>query len=317
MNDVKDISESVNESVKNVVKSSFSQPEKVVNNVNFTAESLEKIGRTVYISEVVDKRREQCICIGVLAVSLLFMYYFNTSIKYKIYVLILIAAYALWRDVFNFFLYLAELTKVYIATGIVLLSTSVVFITALPTIVTVIFFVVASLLLYFSWKNNDIYMVQQYQEVKKDNKNYTARLEREHDKLRHELDSYTRFEQQRKYELKELHEQIECCNNTISQLELTNEELLNNINVQDAYVKELEEVNNHLRMQINANNSIKEVAPSAAPEEQMDISERDRQILRYLNNTMLSYREIGKILNISYGTVKNVKQKYNARKEVC
>ena len=317
----------VKNSVKVVNSHSPDTVKSGVKSVNFTVKECEKVRRIKDCKQIHEKRKECAITAGLLLLFLVVAYIQQAKWQVSFLCFWLAMLYGLWHDILNFFLHISDRTRKYVCISIVLIVTGIAGIGYLPFEVLVIMALASMLIMRLAYANDDIYFYQEQQEESKEERNLIERQERYIAKLEQELQSYHRLENNRQDEVEELQEMLESYESELQELKANYYEISENYKAEQGYNDSLQEVNNRYKNQIQQleeiinNQSKTENDTKCIEKEKQDekiateiieegISERDLKILNYLDNTELSYRRIGELLGISYGTVKNVKKKY-------
>ena len=317
--------------VKNSVKVVNSHSPDTVKNgvktVKFTTKECEKVRRIKDCKRIYDKTRECLITIGLILLFLVVTYLQQAKWQVSFICFFLAVIYALWHDVLNFFLHISDRTRKYMCVSVGLIAGGIAGIGQLPFGLSVLMALASILIMKFAYVNDDIYFFQESEQEEKEERNLIERQERYIFKVEQELQKYIRLENSRQEEVEELQSMLESYEEEVEELKKSNNELLKNYKAEQGYNESLQEINNRYKNQIQQLEEIinnqpkaendtkciekdkkdKEIATETIEE---DISERDLKILNYLDNTELSYRRIGELLGISYGTVKNVKKKY-------
>lgn len=315
--------ENVKYGVKNDVKvvnsHSHSPVKSSVKSVNFTEESAVKVRRIKDCKRIYDKTRECIITIGLILLFLIVTYLQQAKWQVSFICFSLAVIYALWHDVLNFFLHISDRTRKYMCSSVALIVMGISGIGYLPFGILVLMALASIIIARFAYANDDIYFYQEEQREELDARNLTERQERYIDKLEQELQEYIRLENSRQEELQELQELLESNEEELAQLKANYNEISQNYRAEQSYSESLQESNNRYKKQIEQLEQMVNGQPEVQEDEEIEerqqddinnISERDLKILNYLDNTDLSYRKIGELLGISYGTVKNVKKKY-------
>lgn len=305
-NSVKSVNSHSSDTVKNGVKS-----------VNFTEESAVKVRRIKDCKQIHEKRRECAIAAGLLLLFLVVAYLQQEKWQVSFLCFWLAMLYGLWHDILNFFLHISERTRKYMCVSVALIVGGIAGIGYVPFGILFLMGVGSIVLSRFAYANDDIYFFQEKEREEKDIRNLVERQERYIDKLEQELQGYERLESNRQEEMYELQQMLESYESELQELKASYYELSENYKAEQGYSESLQESNNRYKKQIeqleqmvNRQPEVKEDKEKRQQDDIDNISERDLKILNYLDNTDLSYRKIGELLGISYGTVKNVKQKY-------
>ena len=328
---------SVKDNIKNSVKpckiNAFNTLDNGVKSVNLTEELSDSMRDTLYIQEITPKKKECLTTVGLILLLLVLRYLQQVSWRIQLLLLVSTISYALYRDILNIALWLSNRSRAYLSLATLFIVCGICSIGMIPIGIIICLIALALILMKSAMTYNDIYMMSEAADSRKEIRNERERQERYIAKIEKKLAHYERLDTKREQELAELKETTQDYELELSQLKIHNHNLAEDLKAEQTYNHELESINYQLKSQIETLEQMAaephdklltsqdDIVPIGASSDNSDIahtqnesniniSDRDRRILNYLNNTNKSLREIATLIGCSHVTVKNVKEKY-------
>lgn len=306
----------VNSSVKTCKNQEFNTLKHGVKSVNLTDNTSYQERDTIYIKEIISKKRECLITSSLVMLLLILRYLQQVNWKVQLMLLIAIISYSFYQDILNITLWISDRSRAYVTVSALLIGSVICSVGVLPVGCVLCCIILSIVLVRYALVYNDIYMMHEATETKKEIRNESERQERHINKLQKQLEHYTRLEDTRQKELTELKETIQSYESELLELRNCNNKLVEELHLEKTYSNDLKECNDRFKAQIESLEQmaavpkvINDVFESSATSDS-NISNRDRKILNYLTNTDKSLREIASLIGCSHVTVKNVKERY-------